>query len=222
MCNDKDSLNTELLFEPDGRLPLFPEASFSVSFRYGMRLRDNLDLSVVVREPPSRHLPPVMAAAPPVLLIDRGGKQELINRATLDSHVIPPLATPHQAYCVIEIPVSDWHSREVQFLRFYYRHIEPARLGLEVNRGEEPYWKSALREILGSGWLYRYLCRQVAADEDLSNELLSRIIWHQASPRTIANFKSELRKAGGVYEGIGTPARSKPAAKVYTLDDYRS
>lgn len=205
-------------FEPDGRIPLFPETSFSVPFRYGLRLRDDLYTKTVAPLLPSQHLPPVMLAAPPVLLVGQG-RQELLNRDTLQSHVAPALATPYQAYCVMEIPVTDWHSREVQFLRFYYRHIEPTRLGLGSS-SEEPIWKIALREILGSTWLYRYLSRNVASDRELTNIVLSRLLWNQASPKTIANFKSELRKEG-VIQASWVKTEPAPASVIF-LDEYRT
>lgn len=211
------TLTTDNDFEADGRIPLFPETSFSVPFRYGLRLRDDFDSPAVSKEIRSQHLSPIMLAVPPVLLVDRHGRQELLNRDTLESHA-PSAATPYQAYCVMEILVEDWHSREVQFLRFYYRHIEPTRLGLNT-QGDEPTWKTALRELLGSPWLYRYLCRKVAGDRDLSNSLIARLLWYQASPKTIANFKSELRKAG-LIQGKLVKA-GPPSASIVRLDDYR-
>lgn len=219
MNNDEHHLGMGKGFSPDGRLPLFPQMSFSVPFRYGMRCRDDLDAEIAVRDTRSQFLPPVFAAAPPVLLVDSEGRQELLNKDTVKSHVVPPLSSSHQAYCVMEIPVSSWHSREVQFLRFYYRHIEQVRLGLDPGDGDEPAWKTAIREILGSNWLYRYLCRQVAADTDLTNTMLSRLLWHEISPRTIANYKTELRKRG-IIAGKTEPKPTLPAP-VVALADYR-
>lgn len=201
-----------------GQLRLFPEIAFSVPFRYSVRLLHNLAATVAVRASPSQFLPPVMLAAPPVMLVDDDGRQELLNGQTLELHMMQSNATEHTSVCVMEVPVTNWHSRDVQFLRFYYRHIEPTRLGLPCPETGEPAWKAALREIMDSSWLQRLLRHQTAGDGLLTNSLLSKVFWYQVSPRTIANYKGELRKTMGVTLDSPAPAGS---ALVLALDDYR-
>lgn len=198
----------ETYFEPDGRLPLFPQLAYSVPYRLSLRYRNDLDARKAIREEPSYYLPPVMLPTLPVLLVDQTGAQELLNGPTLETHVLPPTAIACQAYCVIELPVTNWCSRVVDFLRFYYRRIEPARMGVDDAVTGEPAWKVAIREIVETSWLSHFLSQRVLCRDRLTNAALSRLLWHQVSPRTVASYKADLRKA-------------RAQRRVVSLDDFR-
>lgn len=204
-----------------GRIRLFPQIAFSVPFRYGVRRLRSLALKVAVQVAPSQFLPPVLLAAPPVVLVDEQGRQELLNEAAVQMHIMSSSTAADQALYVMEVPVSSWHSREVQFLRFYYRHIEPTRLGFVCPETGEAAWKGALREIMRSTWLQRFLRQKAAADGMLTNAILSQLLWHQVSHRTIANYKGELRKTCRAEAFAPTLQTSAGSAAVMALDDYR-
>lgn len=202
-----------------GRLRLFPGTAFSVPFRYGIRMASQLDSGQVSDARFSTYLPPVLVVAPPVLLVDDNGYQEWLNEASVAMHLTH---VGEHALHVMEIPISHWHSRDVQFLRFYFRHIEPARLGLVCPTTGEPAWRGALKEILSSTWLQRFLRQKTAGDGSLTNAILSQLVWYQASQRTIAKYKGKIGQACSMP--IASPPASPPAmaSAVVSLADHRA
>lgn len=206
-------------FETEGRFPLFPQLAYTIPFRSCLRLWNDLEADQAVRHPRSSHLKPIWLSAPPVLLVDAHDRQEWLNHRIREMYSLFSPAIAQQAYWVHEVPVTSWHTREVQLLRFYYRFIEPARLGLDDPESGEPAWKMAIREIFDSHWLHRHLSQQVAQAGPLTNPLLSKILWGTVSPRTIGRFRAKLRQGSarrptGAFQG-GTPSR------ITRLDDYR-
>lgn len=185
------------------QLALFPRLEFSVPARMSIRASSELESTAQPNEKYlNSFLQPVYLAIPPVYLMLPDGQQHWLNRDTLTTLAAIDAINLPRLFYVLEV-IDNEDEGAAEFLKFYFRHIEPLRAGVTISGEGESEWINAIIKVMGDTALNKYLCDRVLGVPYISNQDWVDLLWNRVSQSTVANMKTKLRKQGLAPKRVG-------------------